>query len=176
MQCDLRKPSCSRCTRLGIRCIGSGEVRWRFIDESNDIHFDDVNPSSSQSSLDLASPVPGLFSTHVAIVQSSLASVLQEKDVRFSIMLWGDFLKDVPTRIETSPILQACSEALVHAFVSFRLRRGTLDAIQSYSTAITTLRCGLGDPEIATAMETICAVYLLIICQVRLCLDFVVIP
>jgi hypothetical protein len=98
---------------------------------------------------------------------SNLVSALQVTDVRFELGIYGPFFAEIPRRLGRSEALDASVRALTTAYPSVHSRRFTSDMYRSYGEALRHLRRALGDPATATSVETLCAVYLVMICQVR---------
>ena len=107
-------------------------------------------------------------------VSMSLVNKIQTRHSRFEIN-WarGSFLDDVPRRLMHSPALAVATEAFMLAIpsteVSHTLSRRRL---RSYTSALYATRLALSHPVEAYSMNTLCAVYLLWICQV--CRDAIV--
>lgn len=89
--------------------------------------------------------------------------------VRFNLVYWyGEFLQDIPARLGNNEALDSAVKALTAAHSSFCLyNRATPDALVKYSAALRVLRFYLNDPVKASSSETLCAVMLLLMCQVR---------
>ena len=101
-------------------------------------------------------------------VSMSLVNKIQTRHSRFEIN-WahGSFLDDVPRRISHSQALAAATEAFMLAIpctdVSHTLSRRRL---RSYTSALYATRLALSHSVEAYSLNTLCAVYLLWICQV----------
>lgn len=82
---------------------------------------------------------------------------------------FGDYLTEVPVRLGTNEALDAAADTLVTGYT--RLTAGGIgqtDAVLTkYNKALRALRLCLNKPESAKSTETLCAVMLLLICQVR---------
>ncbi|KAK4224476.1 hypothetical protein QBC38DRAFT_485370 [Podospora fimiseda] len=154
-KCDQLTPSCSRCTRLGIHCVGSGERRYKFI-----------------SALQLSRKVP---SSRIDQGASGLVSALQVTDVRFELGIYGPFMAELPRRLGRNEALDASVRALTKAYPSVHSHQLTPDMYKSYGEALRHLCTALGNPATATSIETLCAVYLVVICQgwIRRGADFI---
>lgn len=89
-------------------------------------------------------------------------------DVRFNLAwTYGEFLNDAAQRLGTSEVLDASIMALVtaHAAICTR-RKDRTTALVQYSNALCTLRRTLDDPVKACHANTLCAIVVLLLCQV----------
>lgn len=158
-QCDQVKPKCSRCQKIGIPCVGGGLQRFIFKKH-------DISKLVTSSQPDLA--ILQMPSSLAMAVSMSLVNKIQTRHSRFEIN-WarGSFLDDVPRRVMHSPALAVATEAFMLAIpsteVSHTLSRRRL---RSYTSALYATRLALSHPVEAYSMNTLCAVYLLWICQV----------
>ncbi|KAM7189307.1 hypothetical protein V8F20_010215 [Naviculisporaceae sp. PSN 640] len=184
-KCDQLTPLCSRCARLGIPCVGSGLRRYKFLSQTVAL---DQNPESSKqvsittsqarSSPSAAPPAPTAPSMQgpratIPVVPSNLAtlnakrfvSALQLTDVRFDLRIYGPFFVDLPRRLGRNQALDASIRALTVSFPAVHTHRYTPDMYKAYGEALASLRISLRDPATVGSVETMCAVYLVMICQ-----------
>ncbi|KAK5657187.1 hypothetical protein OQA88_3245 [Cercophora sp. LCS_1] len=89
-------------------------------------------------------------------------------DARFDLTVYGYFLEEIPSRLGRNLALDAAVQTLTVAF-SFLLSRQTgsdrAEVLRSYNDALRCLRDCLNDPMSAHTSETLCAVYLVMVCQ-----------
>jgi hypothetical protein len=97
----------------------------------------------------------------------SFANTLTITDVRYDITYYGAFLKEIPRRLGSSVALDASVKAVVTAYPYFRHQNFSPDAYMEYCNSLRALRESLNDPIEAQSPNTLCAVYLITICQVR---------
>lgn len=102
------------------------------------------------------------------IVTNALVSALEVTDLRYSLICYGGFVKDIPRRLGTNDALDASVGALTSAFSSLQRRRQSPETLSRYVHALKTLRISLNDPAKAHSPNTLCAMYLIMICQVSL--------
>lgn len=158
-QCDQIKPICSRCQQLGIPCVGGGLKRFIFKSHN----MSKLNTSSQPDNPN--SQMPSSTSMAVGL---SLVSRLETRHQRFE-MNWahGSFMDEIPKRLDHSKALATATEAFMLAIpcaeVSHTLSRQRLRA---YIAALTATRLALLHPVDAFSSNTLCAVYLLWVCQV----------
>jgi hypothetical protein len=97
---------------------------------------------------------------------SSLIGTLNITDIRYALEYYGYFLKDIPRRLGSSAALDAAVKALVTAYPYFHDRDFPPEALMYYGRSLRSLRDTLDDPTEARSVNTLCAVYLITICQV----------
>ncbi|OAA59427.1 Fungal transcriptional regulatory protein [Cordyceps fumosorosea ARSEF 2679] len=173
-KCDYAKPTCSRCVRLGVECVGSGQRRFLFIDQkcarrqnaaSQSTEGSAKSTPSSSSSLLSLSPCPSGEAD--ALVGSFAEMIRPSTDRRFNLAwTYGEFLQSVPQRLGSSNALDVAAQALVASHRDFAVRRPvTLESLAKYSDAIKALTESISNPITSHSLETICAVVLLTMCQ-----------
>lgn len=162
-KCDQKKPKCSRCSRLGIDCIGAGQRRYKFITNHDQIAVaakDDMHTSASITVLH--------HSPTDLLVASMIDTMKPSTDLRYNLAWsFGPFLEHVPQRLGTNTALDAAVQVIIAAHANHCAHRKNLpDVLVKYSRALTQLRLSLDDALIAQSPETLCAVMLLLLCQV----------
>ena len=175
-QCNLANPACSRCARLRIQCIGAGERRFKFKDQTVV-----MRPSKHAGKLvqqrtavstrklefdqsdDALSFVPYSETMRIA---NAFISTLEISDLRYAVSYYGAFLKYVPQRLGINQALDASVLALAGASSCIRTRQNSTQVLVQYGDALKALRLCLSDPVKAQSPETLCAIYLVMICQV----------
>jgi hypothetical protein len=77
------------------------------------------------------------------------------------------FFEDVPRRLGSNEALDRSVDAVTSAHASFCAHRAvSVEALTKYSLALRTLRVYLDDPAQACASSTLCAVMILLVCQI----------
>jgi hypothetical protein len=184
-KCDKAQPRCARCERLDIPCVNVGKQRYKFkiqtlqrgSSSSSTPQIVDTDGETSTSSSSQKSVSPFLFqqalvkvpSNKTTTVTHTLVSRLEITDLRYDITCYGDFLRHIPARLGRNEALDASADALATTFSTLHMPQGyqTIDALTKYGRAINSLRLCLDNPVKARMPETMCAVYLIMICQVR---------
>lgn len=175
-KCDERRPSCSRCTRLDIICVGSGLRRYKFKEEhglqrqsSNGRHIQKscLNlgwEGESGTEPPLASPTNSV----TLLAQAFVSTIRLTTDLKYNLAWsYGGYLEEVPQRLGSNEALDAAADAVVSAHLSFCAHRVTsVNALNKYSRALRKLRICLDDPTESCTANTLCAVALLLVCQV----------
>jgi len=92
-----------------------------------------------------------------------------DSDLRYNLTwAFGGYLLEVPKRLGVNPALDAAASALVASHRRFNsgFKVASVDELTKYQFALSQLRSSLNDPDIASDANTLCAVMLLMICQV----------
>jgi hypothetical protein len=105
-------------------------------------------------------------SNKITVVTSAMVSVLEVKDIRYDLGVFGEFLKRIPSRLGTNAALDASVKAITTSYASIYSREKPLEALQSYGQGLKALRICLNDPVKVRSADTLCAFYLMVICQV----------
>ena len=98
-----------------------------------------------------------------------LYSINPAVELKYNLVwAYGDILERIPQRLGKSSALDAAVRALTCAHSNFCMRRKAAPVVLAkYSRALRELATCLGDPGKARSSETLCAVYMLQICEVR---------
>lgn len=110
------------------------------------------------------------LSNHLTVLAQALAAAMAlETDLRYHLSwAYGAYLNMVPCRLGMNEALDTAVDALVTTHVGFSCsRKISMESLAKYSRALGALRKCLDDPDLAVASETLCAVSLLLITQVR---------
>lgn len=95
-------------------------------------------------------------------------STLQISDRKFSIHGFGPFFDDIPRRIDRSDILNSSAKAFSSAVTAIHSQHSHVQALRDYGAALTCMRNSfISDPSQVKKPETLCAIYLLMLSQVR---------
>ncbi|KAH6853191.1 hypothetical protein B0I37DRAFT_358733 [Chaetomium sp. MPI-CAGE-AT-0009] len=175
-KCDLAKPACSRCTRLRIPCIGCGEKRYKFkhahaavpvpAREKPASGSTGSNPPAASANAEpknLAlrrAPSNGLTRGTAAYI-----AVLKVSDLRYDLAGCGSFLKDLPRRLGRNRALDASIGALTALFPKLYTAETSRGMLAAYVYALECLRSTLADRATAQTPETLCAIYIITLCQ-----------
>lgn len=168
LQCDERQPTCSRCERLRIECHGAGQKRFQFR------YAVTANSSPGPFKRDTWSPNHELIrlspppTTDVLRTVSSLASILRIEEPGRSILSFGSFFREIPRRMEQSPVLAAAAKALTHSASTYYAKAPTTLAVEHYGRALETLRVDVACASEKTQfVNIICAIGILCLASVR---------
>jgi hypothetical protein len=106
---------------------------------------------------------------HLTLLIGSLVQTFNTTaDLNYNLVYcYGLYLQEIPQRLGTNKALDTAVSALVAAHSSLAVGpEPSMNAIYRYTRALQALRESLNDPVKAAASETLCAVTLLMICQV----------
>lgn len=106
------------------------------------------------------------------IITSNFISKLNVTDFRYDITTFGEFLQHVPKHLGKNPALDSSVDAFMSASVIVYTGKESVDSLAKYGAAIKALRACLSNPATNRAPETLCAVYLVMIIQVRCACNF----
>jgi len=98
-----------------------------------------------------------------------LVSKVSVKDPRYDVgWAYGPFLSGVPKRLGHSVALDAATEAFVLSLppVSHHRKQPDSSVLESYIVALEATRIALADPVQSKRVDTLCAAYFLLVCQV----------
>merc|ERR1711939_138659 len=167
-KCDQLKPACSRCARLQITCTGSGKQRYKFKQvRAGPVPGAGARRSESHSSR--TSSVRSLSRTpsnDATMMLSDFVDKLEVKDIRFDLCwAYGNLLREIPKRLGTNIALDAAVNAITTTASDLSLGYKSPEALVRYGHALTALRTCLDDPVSSQSSSTLCAIYLIWICQ-----------
>lgn len=112
-------------------------------------------------------PVPTApLSNSTTRVIGGLVSALAVTDIRYELSIYGDFLPDIPKRLGRNAALDSSVAALTTAFQAVHTGIKPAEVYLRYATALSSLRRCLKDPVQAQSTETLCAIWIIVICQV----------
>jgi hypothetical protein len=93
----------------------------------------------------------------------------KDSDLRYNLTwAFGSFIQDVPRRLGKNAALDAAaiSLALTHVRYSTGRKDAAPEELKAYINALAVLRDSLNNPAVARDANTLCAVMLLLFCQV----------
>lgn len=108
-------------------------------------------------------------SNESTILAGALVSALDVKDLRYDLTTYGVFVLDLPRRLGTNKALDAAAEALAVSHPSLYTGKQRPEMLATYLNALKELRISLSNPNKLQITDTLCAIYLIIICQVSVC-------
>jgi hypothetical protein len=114
-----------------------------------------------------ADPLSLVPASRTTRITGSFINRLEIRDVRYDISSYGNFLRQLPRRVHTNEALEAAVDAFDAAFSSPANQEGSVLRLRKYGAALKALRVCLCNPAKAITVETLCAVYLVMLVQVR---------
>lgn len=155
---------CSRCIRCKIACTGAGQQRYKF--KEHKVVVRSTGLQQPKASLAPLRGLPQSPSNETTAIASAFIFALEVKDPRYDLSCYGEFLEEIPKRLGSNIALDASVDVLTSAFSSLYTHQRSLTTLSKYVNALKTLRTCLDDPLQAPTAHTLCAIYLLMICQV----------
>ncbi|KAJ4395883.1 hypothetical protein N0V93_000098 [Gnomoniopsis smithogilvyi] len=163
-KCDQNKPACSRCTRLDIPCVGCGQRRYKFKNQTLSPMSRGLSQSASVRAM-ATMPVPSPLINSTTRVAGGLVWALGVTDIRYELSIYGDFLQDIPRRLGRNAALDSSVAALTTSFEAIHVLHKPPEVFNKYARALWSLRRCLDDPVEAQSPETLCAIWMIVICQ-----------
>ncbi|KAJ5513411.1 transcriptional regulator family: Fungal Specific TF [Penicillium fimorum] len=173
-KCDEKQPTCGRCLRLKVSCVGSGQQRFKFKQDQFSHKSNQNNQMTLASrlrsaeekySFEIPRACPGNRMT--SLTSLFVGAIKRSTDLRYN-MWWsfGIFLEDVPRRLGSNEALDRAVDAVTTAHAGFCTHQPvSVEALAKYSYALKTLRVYLDNPFQASDSSTLCAVMILLVCQ-----------
>ncbi|KAF2423717.1 hypothetical protein EJ08DRAFT_672424 [Tothia fuscella] len=158
-KCNQAQPSCARCHRLQIPCIGSGQRRFKFQNQTLALM------STKEQPIKFVLGLPRSPSNDMSAVASGFVSALEITDIRYDLGCYGLFMKDIPGRLGSNAVLDASVSALTTSYAAFSKRQENAETYANYTHALKALRLCLDNPAQKDKVNILCAIYMLIICQ-----------
>ncbi|KAF4442611.1 hypothetical protein FACUT_1923 [Fusarium acutatum] len=164
-KCDQSKPACSRCARLGIPCVGSGEQKYVFKPVSFTKPFKHSIPKaqkrekSSQVSM-LHKPQNSLI-----LLQAKLVAALEITDFRYGLSCYGGFLEHVPRRLGHSHALDISVDLMMSALPYHYTHEIPSQILAKYSGGLKVLRGPQDENGTQLSPEDAAAFHIMVICQ-----------
>ena len=161
-QCDQKQPACSRCARLQITCIGAGVRRYQF--KEHQLSQPAAKTKQSREVL----VIHRTPSNETTLLTSSLIEKMEVKDLRYNVpFACGVVFKDLPQRLGSDPALDAAIIAFTTSLPLVLTCQRSPQMHRRYGNALSRLRTRLANAVQARNASTICAIYLIWLCQVR---------
>ncbi|CAI4216057.1 unnamed protein product [Parascedosporium putredinis] len=160
--------SATKPSRRESRPAGGGVplVRRRQRQPTNTTTTPGSSPSSGGDSRTAsASPTPSVAGNQLTLRAGGFVALLDVADLRYDLSSYGGFLKDIPRRMGQNIALDASVGALTAAFPTIYTKQVSPAALEAYVNAIQCLRAILANPTKAKTPETLCSIYLIMLCQ-----------
>lgn len=97
---------------------------------------------------------------------TSFINTLEIRDIRYAVSYYGAFFNNIPRLLGNNRALDAATNALVALYPHFRGLDLAPRALQQYGDSLRLLREALNDPRQYSSPYTLCAIYLITICEV----------
>lgn len=183
-KCDEVQPTCSRCQRLGIACVGSGakRIKWQIETTNRSCSKRSTNTTTTISRTTSSTPdsdaplirqmgrSPSNSQTILTMTLIDKVHLTKDSDLRYNLTwAFGTFIQDVPRRLGKNAALDAAATSLALSHVRYSTGRedAAPEELKAYVNALSVLRRCLDDPVVARDANTLCAVMLLLFSQVH---------
>ncbi|KAH7310453.1 hypothetical protein B0I35DRAFT_481769 [Stachybotrys elegans] len=159
-QCDQIKPACTRCARLSIPCVGSGEQRYKFKEHSLVLRHSKKREGELAAVVFREPP-----SNQISRLAAEFVDLFKVDNLRYDISAYGPFFPQIPVRLGRSEAIDAATDAVCKTLHSYRSGVITQEALSSYVKALNALRATLMDPAKAHSIDALLAIHMTMICQ-----------
>ena len=127
-----------------------------------------ASASPKAVSVPKSSPSPALSPIDKSAgIRDALLHALEYDDLRYDLRCYGAFVAQVPQLLGVNEALDASVSALTAAHATLHIKPQPVDSLAKYVNALQALRKCLLDPAKALTIETMVAIYFVMICQVR---------
>jgi hypothetical protein len=160
-----------------VPCEGAGQQRYKFQRDKHSSALQSQKPAQGREVIvvsyegqRLLTPILGVPENDLyLLVDAFVDKIAPSTGINFNLAWsYGGYLEDVPRRLGTNTALDAAAEALVagHQCLVPATVNARSKALVKYSKALQIMKSCLDDPVKARASETLCAVMILMTCQV----------
>ncbi len=111
--------------------------------------------------------LPPIPSSRLSKVTAAFIYRLDVTDPRYNILHYGAFIRLIPQRLGRNKALDAAVNAAAICFPAVYTTEPSPEAYRSFASALKTLRVSVEDPATVRMVETLCAMYLVMVMQVR---------
>ncbi|GAB1196625.1 hypothetical protein APSETT444_005898 [Aspergillus pseudonomiae] len=128
---------------------------------------DQTSSSSDEERTEVCRVSPHPSNALTVLSQAFVRAIHPSTDIRWNLAwMYGGFLRDVPPRLGTNEALDTAADAVISMHSDFCVtRKLSVQALSKYGRALNTLHTYLDDPVKAASTDTLCAVTILLLCQ-----------
>ncbi|KAJ5150408.1 uncharacterized protein N7500_010597 [Penicillium coprophilum] len=156
-----------------MTCIGGGRQRYMFKNQSPNGMQKQSAESQSElrpffrtgKELVFVKEPTQMPSNETSMLAAGFIAAFQVTDIRYAVAYYGPFLRDIPRRLGNSTVLDSAVRALSTAYPFLHTGSYPPNALVRYGQSLRALRECLNNPVEARSPNTLCAVYLITICQ-----------
>ena len=105
--------------------------------------------------------------SEILAIADALISILQVKDQRYNLSFYGNFFHDIPKRLGYNLALDTSVKAIITALPFHHTRVLPAGALAHYVDSLKATRITLNDSVKGRTSDTLCAMYLVLVCSVR---------
>ncbi|KAF5229278.1 hypothetical protein FANTH_14268 [Fusarium anthophilum] len=164
-KCDQAKPACSRCARLGIPCVGSGEQKYVFKPVSFTKPFKTSFPKARKHERPSQLSIINKPQNSSTLLQAKLVAALEITDLRYGISCYGDFLEHIPKRLGNSHALDASVDLIMSALPYHYTHEIPSQVLAKYGSGLKALRGPKDKKGTQLNFENVAAFQIMTICQ-----------
>ncbi|KAI3574952.1 hypothetical protein IWW34DRAFT_883226 [Fusarium oxysporum f. sp. albedinis] len=164
-KCDQAKPACSRCARLGVPCVGSGEQKYVF----KPVSFTKPFKPSFQKARKREKPSQ-LSITHkpqnsLTLLEAKFVAALEVTDLRYGVHCYGDFLEHIPRRLGHSHTLNVSVDLMMSTLPYHYSHEIPSQVLAKYGSGLKVLKGFLNGTGARLGPEDLASFHIMTICQ-----------
>ncbi|KAF5689440.1 hypothetical protein FCIRC_1376 [Fusarium circinatum] len=164
-KCDQAKPACSRCARLGIPCVGSGEQKYVFKPVSFTKPFKTNFPKARKHEKPSQVSILHKPQNSSTLLQAKFVAALEITNFRYGLNCYGDFLEHIPKRLGHSHALDASVDLLMSALPYHYTHEIPSQVLAKYGSGLKVLRGPKDKKGTQLNFENVAAFQIMTICQ-----------
>ncbi|KAF4495395.1 hypothetical protein FAGAP_8461 [Fusarium agapanthi] len=164
-KCDQAKPACSRCARLGIPCVGSGEQKYVFKPVSFTKPFKTSFPKARKCEKSSQVSIINKPQNSSTLLQAKLVAALEIRDFRYGLNCYGDFLEHIPRRLGHSHALDSSVDLMMSALPYHYAHEIPSQVLAKYGSGLKVLRGSQDKNGTQLSLEDVAAFHITTICQ-----------
>ncbi|KAF5624964.1 hypothetical protein F52700_9339 [Fusarium sp. NRRL 52700] len=164
-KCDQAKPACSRCARLGIPCVGSGEQKYVFKPVSFTKPFNTSFPKTRKRDKSSQVSITHKPQNSLTLLQAKLVAALEITDFRYGLNCYGDFLEHIPRRLGHSHALDVSIDLMMSILPYHYTHEIPAQFLAKYGSCLKVLRSSQEKKGTQLSFEDIAAFHIMAICQ-----------
>ncbi|KAH7168015.1 hypothetical protein DER46DRAFT_683242 [Fusarium sp. MPI-SDFR-AT-0072] len=164
-KCDQAKPACSRCARLGVTCVGSGEQKYVFKPVSFTKPFKTRFPKARKRENPSQVPIIYKPQNSLTLLEAKFVAALEITDLRYGVHCYGDFLGHIPRRLGHSHALDVSADLMMSALPHHYKHEIPSQVLAKYGCALKVLKVYLNETSTRLSSEDLAALQITTICQ-----------
>ncbi|KAF5665623.1 fungal transcriptional regulatory n-terminal [Fusarium denticulatum] len=164
-KCDQAKPACSRCARLGVPCVGSGEQKYVFkpVSFTKPFKTSFSKPRKSETSSQVS--IVHKPQNPLTLLQAKLVAALEITDLRYGINCYGDFLEHIPRRLGHSHVLDVSVDLMMSLLPCHYEYETPSKVLAKFGSGLKILMEPHNQKGAQLSLEGVAAFHIMTICQ-----------
>ncbi|KAF5970294.1 hypothetical protein FCOIX_10492 [Fusarium coicis] len=164
-KCDQAKPACSRCARLGIPCVGSGEQKYVFKPVSFTKPFKTSFSKPRKRETSPQVPIIHKPQNSLTLLQAKLVAALEITDLRYGTSCYGEFLGHIPRRLGHSHALDISVDLMMTVLPYHYSQEVPPQVLAMYGSSLKLFKRPQDKKDRQHNPEDVAAFHIMTICQ-----------